>query len=241
MLKPRTMCLTPDLVELCYREEVDPGPDPRRTTLTDDDFAALTDQLAEESGDEPLWVFAYGSLIWKPEFEFVEQARATAMGWHRSFCLEIKSWRGSPDQAGLMMALERGGQCDGVIYQLPEGDRTAQIARLLRREISDRDHVKTVRWLAVKTETGRTRALGFWVGPTGDRICSKQPLPSVAATLARACGYVGSCAEYLYNTVTHLEHFGIHDRNLWRLQQLVAAEIREIHGIGKPAGASAAE
>jgi len=237
MPKTRTMCLTADLVQLCHRDEIDPGPDPKRNSLTDEDFVALTDQLAGESGNEPLWVFAYGSLIWKPEFEFVEQRRATAMGWHRSFCLEIKSWRGSPEQAGLMMALERGGQCDGMIYRLPEGDRTAQIARLLRREISDHDHVKSVRWLPVKTADGPVRSLGFWVGPTGDRICPREPLPSVAATLARACGYVGSCAEYLYNTVTHLEHFGIHDRNLWRLQQLVAEEIREIHGIRQPSGA----
>jgi len=48
--------------------------------------------------------------------------------------------------------------------------------------------------------------------------------------LARACGHVGSGAEYLYNTVSHLEEFGIRDRNLWRLQQLVADEIRSIHG-----------
>jgi len=234
MPKPRTMCLTPDLVQLCYREEVDPGPDPRRTTLTDDDFASLTERLTEESGDEPLWVFAYGSLIWKPEFEFVDQSRATALGWHRSFCLEIKSWRGSPEQAGLMMALDRGGQCDGMMYQLPKEDRAAQISRLLRREISDREHIDTIRWLPVKTPEGRARALGFWIGPTGNRIYRKQPLPLVAATLARACGYVGSCAEYLYNTVTHLENFGIHDRNLWRLQELVAAEIRQIHGIAEP-------
>ncbi|TIW30865.1 MAG: gamma-glutamylcyclotransferase, partial [Mesorhizobium sp.] len=57
-----------------------------------------------------------------------------------------------------------------------------------------------------------------------------QPLENVARVLARACGHVGSGAEYLYNTVSHLEEFGIRDRNLWRLQELVADEIRSIHG-----------
>ncbi|TIT47693.1 MAG: gamma-glutamylcyclotransferase, partial [Mesorhizobium sp.] len=57
-----------------------------------------------------------------------------------------------------------------------------------------------------------------------------QPLENVARVLARACGHVGSGAEYLYNTVSHLEAFGIRDRNLWRLQELVAKEIRSIHG-----------
>lgn len=174
--------------------------------------------------------FAYGSLIWKPAFESVEQQRASAHGWHRSFCLDLVRWRGSAEQPGLMMALERGGRCDGVIYRLPDGDKAAQIERLLRREIDDHEAVASVRWVPVRTAQGRLRALGFWVGVTGRGTSLGQPLEKVAWVLARACGHVGSGAEYLYNTVSHLETFGIHDRNLWRLQELVADEIRSIHG-----------
>jgi cation transport protein ChaC len=91
----------------------------------------------------------------------------------------------------------------------------------------------------VRTARGRLRALGFWVGVTGKGTSLGQPLEKVANILARACGHVGSGAEYLYNTVSHLETFGIHDRNLWRLQELVADEIRSIHssrveGAGPP-------
>ena len=138
-------------------------------------------------------------------------------------------WRGSPEQPGLMMALEQGGSCDGVIYRLADEDRHAQIRRLLQREIRFRENVSMARWVTVHTEQGRARALTFWVGPRGDRIASKLPLEEVAHVLARACGHVGSCAEYLHNTVRHLEAFGIRDRNLWRLQELVAEEIRAIH------------
>lgn len=81
----------------------------------------------------------------------------------------------------------------------------------------------------MRTAQGRVRALGFWVGVTGRGTSLGQPLEKVAWVLARACGHVGSGAEYLYNTVSHLETFGIHDRNLWRLQKLVADEIRSIH------------
>ena len=78
----------------------------------------------------------------------------------------------------------------------------------------------------VKTEAGKLRALLFWAGPKqGDGISLKLPLEKVAWVLARACGHAGSCADYLYNTVSHLEALGIRDRNLWRLQQLVAEEI----------------
>ncbi|WFP73288.1 gamma-glutamylcyclotransferase [Mesorhizobium sp. WSM4906] len=226
----RRMSLTPELVALCHREEVDPGPSGEWTQLNDDDFRALALRLSGEADEGPLWVFAYGSLIWKPAFESVEQWRASAHGWHRSFCLDLVRWRGSAEQPGLMMALERGGCCDGVIYRLPDGEKPAQIERLLRREIDDHEAVSSVRWVPVRTAQGSLRALGFWVGVTGRGTSLRQPLERVAKILARACGHVGSGAEYLYNTVSHLETFGIHDRNLWRLQQLVADEIRSLHG-----------
>jgi cation transport protein ChaC len=222
--------MTPELVAHCHRDEIDPGPSGEWTQLSDDDFCMLATRLAGEADAGPLWVFAYGSLIWKPAFESVEQQRASAHGWHRSFCLDLVRWRGSAEQPGLMMALERGGRCDGVIYRLPDGDKAAQIERLLRREIDDHEAVASVRWVPVRTAQGRLRALGFWVGVTGRGTSLGQPLERVARILARACGHVGSGAEYLYNTVSHLETFGIHDRNLWRLQELVADEIRSIHG-----------
>ncbi|RWM66214.1 MULTISPECIES: gamma-glutamylcyclotransferase [Mesorhizobium] len=226
----RRMSLTSELVALCHREEADPGPDGSWTQLNDEDFQTLASRLSDEADASPLWVFAYGSLIWKPAFESVERQRATAFGWHRSFCLDMVRWRGSAEQPGLMMALERGGRCNGVIYRLPEGEKPLQIERLLRREISDHESIGSVRWLPVHTAQGRLRALGFWVGVTGRGTSLRQPLENVARVLARACGHVGSGAEYLYNTVSHLEAFGIRDRNLWRLQELVADEIRSIHG-----------
>jgi cation transport protein ChaC len=226
----RRMSLTSELVALCHREEADPGPDGSWTQLNDEDFETLASRLSSEADAGPLWVFTYGSLIWKPAFESVERQRATAFGWHRSFCLDMVRWRGSAEQPGLMMALERGGRCNGVIYRLPEGEKPLQIERLLRREISDHESIGSVRWLPVHTAQGRLMALGFWVGVTGRGTSLRQPLENVVRVLARACGHVGSGAEYLYNTVSHLEAFGIRDRNLWRLQELVADEIRSIHG-----------
>ncbi|RWC31289.1 MAG: hypothetical protein EOS70_19770 [Mesorhizobium sp.] len=145
------MSLTSELVALCHREEADPGPDGSWTQLNDEDFQTLASRLSSEADAGPLWVFAYGSLIWKPAFESVEQQRATAFGWHRSFCLDIARWRGSAAQPGLMMALERGGRCDGVIYRLPEGEKPLQIEKLLRREIDDHESVGSVRRLPVRT------------------------------------------------------------------------------------------
>lgn len=227
MPRSTSLSLTPDLVELCFRDEIDPGLPAGWQGLTDEDYVALADRLTQEIGDEPLWIFAYGSLIWKPGFDSIDSRRATAFGWHRSFSLRIERGRGSPEQPGLMMMLSRGGRCDGVIYRVADNEKREQIEKALRREVSNRDSLNTFRWLPVRTETGeKIRALTFWVGGDSPRIVRPMlPLEEVAPVLARACGHRGSCAEYLYNTVVHLAEFGIRDRNLWRLQDMVAREI----------------
>jgi cation transport protein ChaC len=225
----RKMALTPELVALCWRKEDDRGWDKKWTPLASEEQDALADRLWQQSVGQPLWLFAYGSLIWKPTFEAVEQRRATAIGWHRSFCMDMDNWRATPEQPGLMMALDRGGRCTGVVFRLPEDDRLAQISRLVRREILFKEDLDMVRWIPVRTDLGVVRGLVFWAGPKGYGISLKLPLEKVAWTLARACGHAGSCAEYLYNTVSHLEALGIRDSNLWRLQQLVAEEIIRLH------------
>jgi len=223
-----SMALTAELVARCERIEPDPGPEEGHSTFTEEEYDAAAAALLRQKPPGPLWIFAYGSLIWKPAFVAVEQRRATAFGWHRAFCLELTRWRGSPQQPGLMLGLERGGRCDGVIYRLPDGDHAKQLGRLLRREIGGDDEMRTVRWITVETPTGKRRALTFWADPAGLDYSVQLPLTRVAQILARACGHIGSGADYLYQTVSKLEEFGIRDRNLWRLQRLVADEIRRM-------------
>jgi cation transport protein ChaC len=219
------MALTEELVRRCERIEPEVPGHPDFLPVTEDDLDHLTRKLAAGKQAGPLWVFAYGSLIWNPEFAFTEFTRAVAHGWHRSFCLELWSWRGTLERPGLMMALDRGGSCHGLAYRLPDDDHEAQIARIVRREIGVKDDLDMARWINVETGAGRVRALVFWAGPTGKGISLKLPLEKVAWTVARACGHAGSNAAYLYNTVRKLEEHGIRDRNLWRLQELVATEI----------------
>src|SRR5262245_986395 len=115
MARPRQMSLTPELVSLCSRTEEDRGFGDRWTPLTEAEQDAIAHRLLDECGAEALWVFGYGSLMWNPTFRSVDSRRATAIGWHRSFCMELTSWRATPEQPGLMMALDRGGRCTGMV------------------------------------------------------------------------------------------------------------------------------
>ena len=100
------------------------------------------------------------------------------------------------------------------------------MAKLFRREMTAKPATYTPRWLRLETADGQMTALGFTVNRKGWAYAGRRSDEDAARVLAKACGHWGSCADYLYNTVANLEARGIHDRHLWRLQELVAAEIQ---------------
>lgn len=217
--------LTAELVAHVERFEPDPGPDPGTTEHTPQEVDAMVEVLLREYTPKDLWVFAYGSLIWNPEFQFDECRSATAYGWHRSFCLTLTRWRGTRELPALMLALDRGGSCQGLVYRLPSQDHFKQIGLLLAREIDANPQTNVARWISVKTTSGPLRALAFVAARNGKAYAGKLPMDKVAQVLSRAAGHWGSAAQYLFRTVTMLKEQGIRDRNMSRLEGLVAEEI----------------
>jgi glutathione-specific gamma-glutamylcyclotransferase len=229
-MKVRRMALTPELVALVHRVLEDPGPEPGLVYQTNEDYAAAVETtLASHPPGHDAWLFAYGSLIWKPELEHIEARQGRTRGWHRSFCFEITRWRATKEQPGLMMALDRGGQCRGILYRLPAAMLDIQLEKLFRREFTAKPANSMPQWITVETDDGPVRAIAFVMNRHAPTYVGKMTLDEVAGILAKACGHWGSGAEYLRNTVAHLEASGIHDRNLWVLQQLVAAKLVSAH------------
>ena len=222
---PEPIALTPELVAFVDRTEPDPGPEPGRHDPSDAEFLAMAADVLAGAPEGDIWLFAYGSLIWNPDHDFVEQRHATANGWHRSFCLKLTRWRGTREIPALMMALDRGGSCTGLVYRLPPGDRLEQIERLLRRETDGIPTTNVARWITVNADGKPTRALAFVAARNGVAYAGGQSPASVAHVIARAAGHWGSAASYLERTVSKLDEHGIRDRNLWTLQRLVAQEI----------------
>lgn len=230
MPKPRKdqMSLTADLVACCERPVPDPGPRPDITHFSDADFTDFAERLAAQNGTGPVWVFAYGSLIWNPGFTWDSYRRATVHGWHRCFSMKMERWRGTPEQPGLMMALERGGSCEGIAYRLPADNAVGELVNLLKREVEGVEDSAHIRWVKARTDDERFQALVFYALPKGVDFPKRPSLDMAAHMLARACGHAGSGAAYLHRTVEKLAEHGICDRNLWRLQEMVAAEIKAL-------------
>jgi cation transport protein ChaC len=225
----RSMVLTPDLLARAHRVVIDAGPDPNLTYYNDEDYrTAVGDLLRTKPAGEDVWLFAYGSLIWKPEMDYLEERMGLAWGWHRAFRLKIDRWRATKDRPGLMMVLDRGGQCRGVLYRLAAAKLEDDLGKLLRREMNVKPSSQLPRWVTVQTNIGSVQAITFVANPKGRIYAGKLSLEETADLIAAACGHWGSCAEYLHNTVVHLAERGIHDRNLWILQELVAQRLMEV-------------
>ena len=220
------MQLTPELVARIPRLTEDLGPSQDFVPMSAEDYEALADTLlADRPPAGPVWVFAYGSLLWKPAFEPEQEHYAVAPGWHRAFRLRLKRWRGTPDRPGLMLVLDRGGRCRGVVQSLKESNLRRDLIALLRREVSSKVTTNSPRWIAVDIDGVRRKAIAFCADRAGPAYAGRQPSAQVADVLATAVGHAGSCAEYLLHTVESLERKGIRDRRLWELQAMVAARI----------------
>jgi len=223
----RKLTLTADHVAKIHRIVEDGGAPPGMQLQTDGDYDAWVARMigTHPAPEARTRLFAYGSLIWKPEIEHVGEEVGAARGWHRAFCFHMPRFRGTPDNPGLMMALDRGGQCRGVLYDLPDGNLDALFAKLFRREFTAKPANSMPRWIVVETASGPAHALTFVMNRQSPLYAGRLPAEAVADVLARACGHWGTGAEYLLNTVANLEAKGIHDRNLWKLQRLVAERI----------------
>ncbi|HVC53486.1 MAG TPA: gamma-glutamylcyclotransferase [Stellaceae bacterium] len=170
-------------------------------------------------GAAPVWVFAYGSLMWNPEIAFAETRPAVLHGFHRRFCLYSRDYRGTPEQPGLVLGLDRGGSCRGLARRLPDEALGAAIDRLWAREMAGQ--VYDMRPVTAATPQGRLAAYAFTVRRDNIDYAGRLPSDRVAAILASAAGGRGTGREYLANTVRHLAELGISDRLLRQLNTAV--------------------
>lgn len=172
-----------------------------------------------EIGDE-LWIFGYGSLMWNPGFPFVERESALLRGYHRAFCVYSQQYRGTPEKPGLVFGLQSGGSCRGVAYRIAEADCQAARAYLREREMTS--YVYEERRLPiVLPQERRVLAYTYVADSKHPQYTGRLPLERVAELVCQGVGERGACAEYLANTVRHLDELGIEDGPMHKLLRLV--------------------
>ena len=223
-MRNRALDLSLDLIARAHARPVADDPT-ALLVMTDEELKPGLDAILEQRamGDD-LWVFAYGSLMWRPEFSVTERRLGTVRGFHRRFCLLQRRFRGTPERPGFVLALDRGGSCRGVAFRLAGANVRETLMPVWRREMRGRGYV--ARWLPVATEAGTVSALTFLVNRASDRYSGRLTDAEIAERIATACGHLGPSAEYLFRTVEACEALGIRDRHLWNLQALVAARLR---------------
>jgi cation transport protein ChaC len=170
-------------------------------------------------GGRPVWVFAYGSLMWDPGIPYAAAAPALVYGWHRSFCVWSYDYRGTRARPGLVLGLDRGGACRGVALRLPPADAAAALALLWAREMTDL--VYDLRPVRAHIADGSVACLAFVVRRGHPHYAGRLPLEAAARLIAGAEGRRGACRDYLAGTIRQLEALGILDAGLRRLDRLV--------------------
>ena len=169
-----------------------------------------------------LWVFGYGSLMWRPGFAFEEMRRARVIGYRRCFCIYSVHHRGTPKRPGMVLGLDRGGACAGIVYRISAANAASTVAYLRSRE--QVNGVYREAHLPVEITEGENRevmALAYIVERAHPSYAGQLPLAVQARLIRGAQGISGINLDYLISTLRHLAELGIRERELERILALI--------------------
>lgn len=169
-----------------------------------------------------VWVFGYGSLMWRPGFHYRRIERARLNGFSRSFCVYSVHHRGTEARPGLVLGLDRGGSCEGVAYFVEDEDVAATVSYLREREQVNGVYRETrLPVTLLNEERTEVFALAYIVERAHPSYASRLPLTVQARLIRGATGLSGDNITYAFNTIAHLRDFGIRERMLERLSVLI--------------------
>jgi cation transport protein ChaC len=172
-----------------------------------------------QSGED-LWVFAYGSLMWRPGFEYLERRSARLVGAHRARCVYSVVHRGTPEKPGQVLGLDRGGNCRGIAYRVAAAKRAATIDYLRAREQVTKVYREAARavWLDDDPQQS-VHALCYVVDRGHRQYAGRLPLAQQLHYVRQGHGRSGACRDYVLAAVKELEAHGYRDDGLRRLAE----------------------
>ncbi len=175
------------------------------------DFATATGRDEPSHGE--LWVFGYGSLMWRPGFTFSLRCKAMLRGWRRSLCIYSHVYRGTPDKPGLVLGLDRGGACPGVAFRIEAHAREPTIRYLREREQPTAVYLERV--VPISLESGeRVSALTYVADRLHPQYAGRLTREAMLERIRAGTGKSGDNASYVTDTYDHLLTIGVRDRDL---------------------------
>ena len=172
-----------------------------------------------------LWVFGYGSLMWRPGFHYEEVRRATLVGYRRCFCVYSTHHRGTEQRPGLVLGLDRGGTCHGLALRVAAGRRIETLEYLTAREQVSGVYRDALVPVSLEGEPREeVLALAYIVERRHPSYAGQLSLAEQAQLIRGARGISGPNLDYLINTIAHLESLGIHEPELKRLLSIIGPQ-----------------
>lgn len=181
---------------------------------------------SSEQSNGDLWIFAYGSLMWRPGFEFLERRNARLVGGHRALCVYSFVHRGTPARPGLVFGLDRGGNCKGIAYRVADANRAKTVAYLRGREqvtLVYREAWRRV-WLDDDPQQS-VHALCYVVDRGHRQYAGRLNLDEQLHFARQGHGRSGACRDYVLAAMKELQALGIRDPEL----QLLAQRLKGTH------------
>jgi cation transport protein ChaC len=183
---------------------------------------AMPAQKKSESEHGDLWVFGYGSLMWRPGFDFIEQVPARLIGEHRALCVYSFDHRGTPENPGLVLGLDRGGACRGIAFRVKAALREATIDYLRSREQTTHVYREVMRSVWLENEArDRVSALAYVVDRGHIQYAGRLNLAEQLHYVRQGHGRSGDNRDYVLSTVKSIEAQGFRDAQLHELAAML--------------------
>ena len=186
-------------------------------------LASLRSALDPWKPGTAFWIFAYGSLMWNPSFTWDARHVATIRGYHRSFRVWSRVNRGTPENPGLVLTLECGGSCRGLIYRIAPDRVQEEMSGIWKREMTYGSY--RPKWLNCGVGGDCVKALAFTVNRECSGYAGDIPIEVVVEAIASARGCYGPAHDYLFKTTETLREHGIRDLRVEHLASLVKARM----------------
>ena len=170
-------------------------------------------KLAEHAQD-CRHVFAYGSLIWNPGFEFLTKSMAQLAGYHRSLCVFSNHYRGTHEKPGLVLGLDLGGTCRGIVYKVSDEKWLGVLAYIRKREFVSGVYREVIRQVRIMGTEDMVPALTYVVNRPHSQYAGKLQIEDVARYVAQGHGLSGTSKAYVENTLAALKDYGIEEKKL---------------------------